>query len=534
MSEVKPAALRLDHEKPPPSSRSSIIIFILLLGLFIGVRLWHLTAACLWFDEVFSIHATRYEWGRMLHFVAADAVHPPLFYALLKVWIEIGGESLLWLRLLPSLISIAAVVPFLLLCRELGLRATETRLALPLMAVNGYLIKYAQEVRMYSLLLLLALCSLWLFVKFFRSVDGAKRQLAWLFAVNLLLVYSHYYGWMVVAVEALSLLIKGRGKRLWFFISVLALILCFSPWLYALASAERGQGLAQNIGWVARPRLSDVAQLFTLFNEPFYYRQSSIERPYSRWSLIAGLLLFGWPLLALFRQVWKEGRGAQAERRGDGLRLLLYFTFAPVILAFTLSRLLPQSIWGIRHLIIAAGPYMILAGTALDRLRPVAAKYGVLTLLGCWLFLAGMVTLLLPKERHIWCSWEQLSKQMVEAQAAPPEGVKVYAFEDLVAYHLWFALDESVRERYKVAVIKGVPGLREDTAYFLPRAFDDIAVRDSSALTEEHIWMAFRDTNFDETRPPLKTAMERGYKVGKVLRADAVGQRAFLVELWRK
>ena len=34
------------------------------------------------------------------------------------------------------------------------------------MAVNGYLIKYAQEVRMYSLLLFFTVCSLWLFIKF--------------------------------------------------------------------------------------------------------------------------------------------------------------------------------------------------------------------------------------------------------------------------------------------------------------------------------------------------------------------------------
>jgi uncharacterized membrane protein len=540
MSEVKNPASGLNPEKPPPSSLASTAIFVLLSGLFVGARLWRLTAACLWFDEVFSLHASRYGWSRMLGFVAADAVHPPLFYALLKVWVGIGGESLLWLRLLPLLISVASIIPFLLLCRALRVEAAAQRLALLLMAVNGYLIKYAQEVRMYSLLLLVALCSLWLFVRFFRSANGAKRELLWLTAVNLLVVYTHYYGWVVIAVEASCLLLWGHARRLWFFGSVFILLVCFSPWVYAVISAERGQGLVQNIGWVARPRLQDVAHLFTLLNEPFYYRQSSNERLYSAWSLIACLVLFGWPLLALLRHVWLQRRGTdqrrEAEARRDTmqLRLLICLSFIPLALAVVLSWLLPQSIWGTRHLIIMAGPYMILAAVALNRLRPIAAKSTVLILLGCWLFLAGTITLLRPEEPHIWCSWEQLSRQMVEHRTAPNEDVKVYAFEDLVAYHLWFALEESGGARYKVSVIKGLTGMLEDRAYFLPRAFDEIAVEDINALTEEHVWIAFRAQTWDETRPPLKTVAERGYKTGKVLRAEADGQRAFLVELWRK
>jgi hypothetical protein len=52
----------------------------------------------------------------LLAAVAADAVHPPLFYLLLKIWIG-WGTSLLWLRLFPTLISVVAIAPFLLLCR---------------------------------------------------------------------------------------------------------------------------------------------------------------------------------------------------------------------------------------------------------------------------------------------------------------------------------------------------------------------------------------------------------------------------------
>jgi mannosyltransferase len=142
----------------------------------------------------------------------ADLIHPPLFYALLKVWVAAGGDSLLWLRLFPALTSIAALVPLLLLAHELRLGTQATAFALLLAASNGYMIKYAQELRMYSLLLLLTLASLLVFAKLLDSARASRRLLLALFLSNLLLVYTHYYGWLVVACEAALLVYADRRK----------------------------------------------------------------------------------------------------------------------------------------------------------------------------------------------------------------------------------------------------------------------------------------------------------------------------------
>src|ERR1051325_7526101 len=156
--------MRNDKSSAPSNTPAAIFLAALVI-LFIAVRLWRLTSSCLWFDEIFSVHAARHNLPELFRFVAADLIHPPLFYLLLKIWIALGGESLLWLRLLPALLAMASIFPFVLLCRELNVSAMARNFALLLMAVNGYLIKYAQEVRMYSLLMLLSTCSLWLFVK---------------------------------------------------------------------------------------------------------------------------------------------------------------------------------------------------------------------------------------------------------------------------------------------------------------------------------------------------------------------------------
>jgi len=516
----------------PFSSYSSILIFALIVGVFIGARLWGLTASCLWFDEVFSVHAAQHHWRSLPGFVAADIVHPPLFYALLKIWISVGEDSLLWLRLFPVLTSIAVIIPFLLLCRELHLGPTVIKLSLLLMAVNGYLIKYAQEVRMYSLLLFFTVCSLWLFIKFNNS-NHARKQLLALSALNLLLVYTHYYGWLVIAAEATLLLLWDRDKLPDFLMAAAVLLLCFSPWVYAVTiSTEQGRGLAQNIGWVGRPRLADLVQFFALLNAPFYFRQSSNQVVYIRWGLLAGLVIFGLPLGALTWRLVKE-KHRQGDLNLNASKSLILFSVIPLTLALIASWILPYSVWGTRNLIILAVPYFLLAAIALDRLRAQWLRITLLLLLGCWLFLAGAGTLLQRGDTYIWCAWDRLAQQMVQRQSNPEEVLKVYAFEELVAYHLWFALGEPGRVSLHVGLIKGVPGVQEDPAYFLPRAFSDITVQDLSALNDKHVWVAFRDIELNEQGPPLKTLKDLGYQVREVLQVNATGQQAFLVELER-
>src|ERR1043165_6256106 len=396
-----------EHTAREPAARTQLVLTALLVALYAAARLRGLTATCLWFDEIFSVHAARHTWGRLWSFAAADLIHPPLFYALLKLWASSGGDSLLWLRLFPALTSLLALAPSSRLARELRLARAETNAALLLMAANGYLIKYAQELRMYSLLLLLALASLWLFARLLNSepsspkLSAAPKLFLALGFVNLLLVYTHYYGWLVVACEAAFLLFKGRRKLVPFMLTVAALALLFAPWVAACVRASgEGGGLSQNVGWIARPRAADLAEAFALFNEPFYFQRSSNQPLYARGGAALGLLLVGLPVLALLLRTLRRAKERDAphkETRSDGTRderdahegarqerdahegarqgrvehegerdardahegewdrdaviFLAFFTLLPVALAFAASLLLPFSVWGTRHVI---------------------------------------------------------------------------------------------------------------------------------------------------------------------------------------
>src|ERR1041385_5771295 len=98
MNDDKQAASHSSFILPPSS--------FAFVALYVAARLWRLKASCLWFDEIFSVHAARHTWRALWHFAAAALIPPPLLYALLKLWTTAGGESLLWLRLFPAPTSV--------------------------------------------------------------------------------------------------------------------------------------------------------------------------------------------------------------------------------------------------------------------------------------------------------------------------------------------------------------------------------------------------------------------------------------------
>ena len=72
--------------------------------------------------------------------------------------------------------------------------------------------------------------------------------------------------------------------------------------------------------------------------------------------------------------------------------------------------------------------------------------------------LAGVVYLLKPVPQLSWCEWNNLAKQIPAPTPGEPTPV-VYTFEDLVAYHVWFAPTRTLTPSFKVRVVKGLPGV---------------------------------------------------------------------------
>ncbi|MCA1640059.1 MAG: glycosyltransferase family 39 protein [Acidobacteria bacterium] len=395
--------------------------------VYILLRFWNLTESCLWFDEIFSVHAAEHAWRDLVWFVAQDLIHPPLFYVLLKLWITLGGESLFWLRFFPVLFSIIALVPFYFLCRQLKLNYSTISLAFAFLAANGALIKYAQEVRMYSLVLCLALFSLWFFARFFNLGKGFWA----LTVVNILLVYTHYFGWLVILSEITVILILQRIKIGRILMMFGVTLVSFTPWIYAVwRAAQINSDFGQNIGWMSKPNPKIVSEFVLALIEPFYFPASTVEASSIFFVSVPLFLIFAVTIILYFSG-WRNEN--ETEKRV--LYLLTIFTLTPVLLTFAASWILPYSVWGTRHLIIVFAPTAGLLTFFLSKIKNKLLKIGLTSFIFLLSTVAFAIQTVTPPPKFIWCAWENLAQTISRNEPS-----KIYVFEDLTAYHFWFAL----------------------------------------------------------------------------------------------
>lgn len=238
-----------------------VLLLITLAGL--ALRLWALGGKGLAYDEAATALMARASAPEILQFHWTAAFeHPPLWQLTMRTWSARLGQGEAMLRLLPALAG-AASVPLawywlrLLWPPAVGMRLT----AAGLMAVAPALVMYAQEARMYTVVVLLALLSLILLVDL---VQRPGWQSALLFtAINWLLVGYHYYSLLLIGCEWLFLLLvtirsqdvtQGAWRRArWWDGACLASLVPIALWMlfspgfqatFAVVSGSVGSGAA--------------------------------------------------------------------------------------------------------------------------------------------------------------------------------------------------------------------------------------------------------------------------------------------------
>ena len=478
-------------------TRRSAALFIVIAFAFAAARLWHLTSYGLFGDEVFTLWTAAQDWRSLFASVIGDVAHPPLFYALLKVWINLAGQSVLWLKLLPALLSIGSILPFALLCNEMRLKPAAMSLALLLMAVNGFLINHAQELRMYSLLLLLTVCSIWLFIKLARTEAVAAKTQTALWVVNLLLVFSHYYGWIVVALELVCLLIWNRRRARVFSIGVALLVVCFAPWVYCVAKAARENPSRLAFTWNRPPAASEIIGYYANLSGPLAYR----------WKLFGPalvLIVFLAPMIAWAWQIINRQR--EREEDNSGFLWLILFAFGPVAFAFLASHTLPHSVWAYRYLIVAAPAYFLLVTTAVFKLRNRRVRTAFIVLILGWSCLSGF-TEIIDRDK---IAWQPLVERMIQAEPGQAN-FAVYVTDANVGNTIQFYLDEAGDSRFKISNIA-----------------------DWESLDDDRFWVGLIRYKH-EVGPLLQDALkDRGYDVTRTIEAEASGHQAVLFRVLKR
>lgn len=359
--------------KSARNSQARFIGLILLLIVALGalLRIVNLGADSIWLDEAYSIQFARLPVPQLLDETASSDVHPPLYYLLLHYWIKLCGDTEAAARMLSALFGILAILVIYRLAALLFDRATGLLSAL-LLALSLFHIEFAQEARMYALLALLSLCSLYFFLKLFDEEARASALVAYVLTTSLL-IHTHVYGFFIIIAENLFLfslyfsrpvLFKSLFKR-WLVLQT-ALVVLFLPWLsIMLRQFER----VQHGFWIPQPTLN-------------FLRLT--------WMTYAGSTLLSYlfiPLVALglvsHRGRQQNGQHSTAEEhlsaRGSGKRglllserekswLLLLWFLSPVAIPFVLSQFL-SSIYLPKYTIAASTAFLVLAARGIMSIR---------------------------------------------------------------------------------------------------------------------------------------------------------------------
>ncbi len=492
-------------------------VLFAVVAIYVAASSWHLTAICLDGDEIFSVLLSRLGWKALFDAAAADSIHPPLFYYLLKLWVILGNESLLWLRLLPAVFSILSIFPLILLGRELRLRPLEIYSAIGLASLNPLLLQYAQHVRMYSLLLLCALTSLWLF---HRAIRTGVRQAVFGFSAltlaNIVLVYSHYYGWLVVGLECLYVLLWKRERWKRALMSAAVVFAAFTPWLYAAVTRAIARGgLRSNLDWIAKPTFQDVVVLFasmTGFGDfPDLRRRAG--------SAVA---------LLIVAAIWVQWGRRHTPSLGHASRFLLYFTLCPVAISLVASRILPSSVWGRRHLIFVAATILLLLSLGFWRLRSRALQLVGSLVCAAWA-LAVISLLMNPDDRKV--PFDTFVLRMLAQEGDRPGPIAFFVVDRYLHYPVWFYLETlEAKKNTGFSVRLTAPELDH-----LSKNAAAVQVHRTATIEEArgtHFWVATGTDSWKRNVTPQAILTQRGCRVGPELKAGDRYQTMTAFPVW--
>ena len=214
-----------------PVERTDRHLLAALLLLNLALKCSWLGVNVLFNDEPFTVYWSQQPWSTLWPMLAAEN-NPPLYFLLIKVWSWITPFEAAWLRVPAAVFSALVVWPLYLLAQRLSGRRTAILAAL-IFTFTNYHYGYAHEVRAYALFTLLTVTSLWLLVRAKDLPANSLRALFGLSALNTVLVYTHFFGWLVIGLEFLLVLTlpELRHLRRNFTVGVGITLLYFAPYL---------------------------------------------------------------------------------------------------------------------------------------------------------------------------------------------------------------------------------------------------------------------------------------------------------------
>jgi hypothetical protein len=336
-----------------PLHRTDRLLLFGLVAVNLVLKLSWLDVTELAHDEPFTVFWSQRPWAELWAMFRTEN-NPPLYFLLIKAWSAVAPFEAAWLRVPSAVFSALAVWPLFLLARHLGGSGAAV-LASMLFTCSNYHYGFAHEVRAYSLFTLLTMTGMWLLMRATQRPGQEMKAMLHLSMLNVVLVYTHFFGWLVVGLQGLLVFVlpELRPLRRGFLVGAVLTLSWFLP--YGIIFVER---MSQSVGegtWLSPPVPEELYNMMW------------------RWSNA--------PVLTVVFLALIVAAVAKDRMRSTGLRFALVWAFVPLLGMFAVSFAVPMFLD--RYMVYAAPGFALLVALSVVGLfRNERLRAGVIGALG--------------------------------------------------------------------------------------------------------------------------------------------------------
>lgn len=213
----------------------------------------------------------------MLSILKTDRVHPPLYFALLKLWTFVfGGESAFNIRSFSLLFGVLLIPLSYLVVQQFHLEKQKKRFlgifTAFVFAFSPFFITYSVEARSYSFLGFLALLSMFFFLRAMKNMYKPTKDLGFWLLTLLVIFFTHYLSILIVLGYFVAYILLVMLDKDWIYNKTLwrnITISLFIAWIAITFgwNALKLQTLVEgsNLGWIAQSDFSVLPRVLYAF-----------------------------------------------------------------------------------------------------------------------------------------------------------------------------------------------------------------------------------------------------------------------------
>ena len=335
-------------------------------------------------DEIFSVLRD----SSQLVTTSEDRFRP-VFFTLLYLWRQLGFSGEVGLRLLPLLFGVTQIPVAYLVGKKLVGQKLGITFAV-LIAASPILIEFSQELRMYSLVSLIALTQVYVLLllqeKSIEPLNSSHKvyspNVLWIMfgLLGLLGVYTHLHYWFFIAGLALTCLRLRKVLPLWKTVVAFALMVClYLPNIPNVIKFQEIRGGDYFVDTVSA--LPKLLAGFTVGFNYFKIHDQGIGRPVDATDLHTNIALLVLVLIPIAIILWRI-MGMHRESRNLKTIWLCHELFtAPALFALVATFILHKYFVHPKYLIFSAPFFLLIIASAYVTLN-FAALRRLITLFG--------------------------------------------------------------------------------------------------------------------------------------------------------